>query len=287
MRPLEIRRLALPGDLAGAEFSALEIVGSERPFVLLHGLTGHRDDFRPVLPALAEGNAIHWLAPDIRGHGDFTKTGVEKTFCFQQLVDDLRCWTDALGIERFDLLGHSFGGMIALRFVLAHPERVASLVLMDTAPLSPDGYDRALFEKVGAIAQARGMSFLQERVEEAGRANATPSPSDLQTRKWADQYWPHHRLRLTAMDPVGYGALGIQMVEQEPVLSRLGEIACPTTVLVGDEDTEFLHGADLLEAGIPGVVRVTLPDAGHHPHMENQAAWLAAMREHVDRSGPR
>ena len=284
MRTCEIRSIALPDDPNEVRLRYLEVPGEGRPFVLLHGLTGHRDDFVRVLPELAEGNDVRWLAPDLRGHGDFTKTGLAETLHFDQLVADVAAFADALGLEQFDLLGHSFGGMVALRFVLAHPGRVRSLVLMDTTPEAPPGYDRPLFEKIGAIAVARGMEFLQERIEQGARADASPSPSTLQSRKWEDVYWPHHRLRITAMDPVAYGTLGLSMVEQAPATPRLGEIACPTTILVGDADDEFLPGAALLEAGIPHARRITLADAGHHPHMEARAAWLAAMREHLQRT---
>jgi len=274
----------LPRDADGAKLAYHEIEGRDRVFVLLHGLTGHRDDFRGVLPRLAEGNDLRWIAPDLRGHGDFSHTGRPESFGFESLVRDLDGVLDGLGVEACDLLGHSFGGMIALRFVLAHPARVRSLVLMDTAPCAPDGYDRSLFEKAGAIARSRGMAFLQSRIEQVARANPDPSPSDLQTRKWADRYWPHHRLRYTAMDPVAYGALGLTMVEQVDVVPRLGEIGCPTTILVGEDDVEFLRGTALLEDGMPHAARVTLSDSGHHPHIENTEAWLAAMREHIERT---
>jgi pimeloyl-ACP methyl ester carboxylesterase len=274
---VEKRRIAI----GSAELSYLEVAGEGRPFVLLHGLTGHRDDFRTRLPDLAD---LGWLlAPDLRGHGDFSQIGREESFSFEQLVVDLNALLDAWGVESCDLLGHSFGGMLALRFVLAQPERVGSLILMDTAPFSPEDYARATFEKAGAIARARGMAFLQQLVEKAMRGNPDPSPSDRQTRKWGDLYWTHQKLRYGCMDPVGYGALGIAMVEQAPVVDRLAEIRCPTSVLVGAFDNEFLKGADALEAGIDGAVRVTIPDAGHHPQMENPEAWLAAVRRHFRR----
>lgn len=283
-RSLELRRVALPGDPDDAALSTLEIAGDGRAIVLLHGLTGHRDDFRPVLPALAEGNDHRWLAPDLRGHGDFTRPVRTESFAFDALVTDLLRLAEALGLDRFDLLGHSFGGMVAVRFALAEPDRLRSLVLLGTSPDCPDGYDRAVFEKVGAIALARGMAFVQERIESAGRDQTDLSPSDRQCRKWGEAYWEHQRLRYAAMDPAAYAPLGLTMVEQVPVTGRLGEIHLPTTVLVGEDDVEFLRGADLLAAGIPGAVRETLPDAGHHPHRENTEAWLAAMRAHWKRT---
>jgi len=262
------------------ELACSEVPGPGRPFVLLHGLTGHRDDFVHRLPDLA-GEA-RLLAPDLRGHGDCTRTGRPETFTFARLIDDLDALLDVSGADDCDLLGHSFGGMVALRFALARPERVASLVLMGTAPCAPEGYESWTFERAGALARDRGMAFLQAIVEKRWRD--APDQAGAHTAKWTDVYWPHHRRRYTAMDPVAYGCLGTAMVEQAPITERLHEIRCPTSVVVGDGDEEFLPGADALERGIPHAVRETIPDAGHHPHMENPAAWLAAVRAHLRRA---
>jgi pimeloyl-ACP methyl ester carboxylesterase len=265
-------------ELNGIEIAVAEAGRGDPPLLLVHGFTGHRDDFVDRIPELGQARRV--LAPDLRGHGGSTRTGRAEDFHFEQLVDDLRALLDALEIERIDLLGHSFGGMVALRFALAHPERVSSLVLMNTAPFAPDDYDPATFEKAGAIAREKGMARLQELVERASRADAEPSAEDRQTEKWADRYWAHHRRRYREMDPVAYGALGAVMLGQASLVPRLGEIRCRTTVIVGADDRKFLRGADLLAAGIPGARRVTIPEAGHHPHMENPAAWRAAMSLH-------
>jgi pimeloyl-ACP methyl ester carboxylesterase len=252
------------------------------PFVLVHGLTGHRDDFIDCVPDLARAGRV--LVPDLRGHGDSTHTGRPDSFHFEQLVDDLRAFLDAVGVDRCDLLGHSFGGMVVLRFTLRYPERVASLVLMNTAPFAPDGYSRDVFVKAGEIATAKGMGRLQELVAAATQRAETPDPADVQTEKWGDRYWAHHERRYNAMDPVAYGVLGTAMLEQASIVDRLDEIACPTTVVVGEHDTNFLRGAAALAAAIPAAQRVTVPDAGHHPHMENPGAWSAAIAEHRARA---
>jgi len=272
---VETRRLRI-GDI---EISCDVAGQGEAALVLVHGLTGHRADFSSVLPALEDTGRL--FAPDVRGHGDAERTGRAEGHDFDVLVADLAAIVDALGLERFDLLGHSFGGMISLRFLLAHPERVASFIAMDTAPFAPDAYGVEGFEKGGAIAREAGMAKLQEIVERVGRDRQVESPSGRQQAKWDEAYWEHHRMRYGAMDPHAYTPLGLTMVEQESIVDRLGEIACPTTVIVGSEDDEFLAGADALSEGIPGARRVTLPDAGHHPHMENRAGWLAAVRDHL------
>lgn len=264
----------------GIELSAHEAPAGGRPFVLLHGLTGHRDDFIHRLPDLA-GEAW-WLAPDLRGHGDFSITQDETTFCFDRLVRDLGEVLDAIGADDCDLLGHSFGGMVALRFALEFPQRVNSLVLMATAPHAPKGYEAETFRKAGALACSEGMSLLQEIVEKQWRNE--PDANDAPSARWADIYWPHHRKRYCAMDPVAYGSLGVLMVEQEPVADRLAEIVCPTSVWVGSRDDEFLDGSRTLAAGIPEARFVCIEGAGHHPHMENPDVWLEAMRAHLART---
>lgn len=255
--------------------------GSERPLVLLHGLTGHRKDFERVLPELASQGFV--LAPDLRGHGDASRQPGDEGFDFETLVEDLRAFLDALGVVQCDLLGHSFGGMLALRFTLAHPERVASLVLMGTSCEPPDGFSREMFVKAGGIAHAKGMEALQQRLEEIGRRDEAPLPNDAsaEQRDWRGRYWAHHRLRLCAMDPRAYGPLGLAMMDQKPVTDRLGDIRCPTSVIIGSDDHEFVRGAALLVAGIPDAREYVLPGIGHQPHQESRARFLEIMAEHL------
>jgi pimeloyl-ACP methyl ester carboxylesterase len=246
--------------------------GADPPLVLLHGFTGHRDDFAEVSRALAAERRV--LIPDLRGHGD-SGVGVAADQTFDSLVADIAEWLELLGVPICDLLGHSMGGMLALRFVLAHPARVRSLVLMNTAPTAPTGMQPTSLDRAGAIALEHGMDELQQRVERAGR-----KADDPVIAAWADRYWSHHRRRYLAMDSGTYAGLGRAMAAQEPLTGRLDEIHCPTSVIVGEHDGDFLDGADLLTKGISGARRVTIPDAGHHPQWENREAWLDAMHSH-------
>lgn len=264
------------------EIAYTEIAGNGVPLVLLHGLTGHRDDFLPVMPLLRDRHpGLRLVAPDLRGHGDATHADDPASHDFDRLVADLHAFLDGLGIAQCHLLGHSFGGMVSLRFALRFPERLASLILLGTAPCAPDGFDAALFEKCGGIATTRGMAFLQARIEESARSRGPSLPSDRATLRWADAYWPHHRHRFRSMDPVAYRELGLAMVRQLPVTSRLRELALPVRVIVGELDEAFQTGADELARGIPGAVRVDIAGAGHHPHREQPEAFLDAVSAHL------
>lgn len=264
------RRLQL-GDV---EITCDEAGEGDRPLVFVHGFTGHRDDFREILE---RDDGWGWLvSADLRGHGDASGRGGEADHDFDRLVEDLRVLLDTLGAERCDLLGHSMGGMLALRFTLRYPERVASLILMGTSPNRPVTMSAEFLGKAGELALREGMGALQRKAEAIGRQQ-----SDRYLDLWGERYWVHHRKRMEAMDPAAYAALGRAMAEQESVVSRLAEIRCPTLVLVGEGDDMFLEGADLLERHIPRARRITIPDAGHHPHQENPPAFRAAVFEHL------
>jgi pimeloyl-ACP methyl ester carboxylesterase len=270
--------LAINGvDLAYEDFGH-----GERAFVLVHGFTGFRDDFREHLPALAP--LARTIVYDHRGHGESTHTGDPTSYSFAQLVDDLRALLAALDVRRCDLLGHSMGGMIALRFALAYPERVASLVLMDTAARAPDHMPRAPLAAAGAIARADGMATLAELL--CARAADDPSRPEAERRlehELGAAFWERRRRRLTAMDPEAFAVLALELVDHTPLDARLAAIRCPTLVMVGDQDSGFLAPSDELACAIPGASKVVIPGAAHSPQLENPSAWIRAISEHLAR----
>ena len=268
----------------GIEIAYEEHGGGTRPFVLLHGFTGSRRDFAPRAAELAALGRV--VLPDLRGHGDSTNTGTEAGYTFDQLAADLLAFLDALGIERCDLLGHSMGGMIALRAALRWPERFASLVLLDTSARVPDDLAREPIELAARIAREAGMPQLAKLLRarssspEAGRTDADRRLE----AEWGDRYWDEWRFpNYHAMDPQAFGALGAELFDQAPLGARLAEIRCPTLVLVGSGDTGFLAAANELVRDIPGARLAVIPEAGHQPQLENPAAWLAALGEHLAR----
>jgi len=263
-------------DLAYEEHGA-----GERPFVLVHGFTGSRDDWREMLPPLAAHGRT--VAIDLRGHGDSTNTGDAASYTFAQLADDVLAFLDATGTARCDLLGHSMGGIVAQLLTLARPERVASLVLMDTAAEPISRETRGFFEAGGRIALASGMQALYDVARGAAERGPGPSKPVQRTieRLGADAYWDRIRAKVLAMDPVAYATLGMALSDGPGVVDRLAEIRCPTTVLVGVEDAPFRAPAETLARSIDGARLVVIDDAHHSPQLENPASWLDAIVAHL------
>jgi pimeloyl-ACP methyl ester carboxylesterase len=256
----------------------------DRPFVLVHGFTGSRDDWADVLPALSELGPTVTL--DQRGHGGSTNPGIPEAYSLEQLVLDLTDFLDAMGIERCDLLGHSMGGMVCLRLTLANPERVASLVLMDTAPGPIGDANRQILELGSKIAREQGMAdlFTAMRTQMSQDPQRPAASRRAEKRMGPARYWERIRAKIEAMDPEAFATLAQQLTDHQGVEDRLGEIRCPTTVLVGSEDIDFLAPSRRFEAGIRGATRVEIPDAGHSPQIENTDLWLAAIRDHLARA---
>jgi lipase len=98
------------------------------PLVCLHGVTAHGERFRRL--ATERWTRFRVVAPDLRGHG---RSGDEPPWGFETHVADVLETMDALGVERADFAGHSFGGRLLLELAATHPERIGRLVLLDPA----------------------------------------------------------------------------------------------------------------------------------------------------------
>jgi len=111
-----------------------EVFGRGKPVLLLHGWLGSWRYWMPTMEALADTYRTYAL--DFWGFGDTDKPG--NRYSIDDYVRQLSDFLDGLGIARISLVGHSLGGVVALRVALECPQRVDKLVLVDT-PVYGDG----------------------------------------------------------------------------------------------------------------------------------------------------
>jgi len=142
------------------------------PVLAIHGITAFGARFERLAGRLPERR---WLCPDLRGHGRSPTTPPWRT---DDHVADLVGILDAHGIERADVVGHSFGGHLALHLLALAPERVGRLVLLDPASLLDPGAAEG-----GALEYARDPGWATRDEAEAEIASWFPnegSRPDLQ-----------------------------------------------------------------------------------------------------------
>jgi pimeloyl-ACP methyl ester carboxylesterase len=114
-------------DSEGVRLHYIDWGGIGTPMVLLAGLGDSVQQYRGLAPKLAKRFRVAGLTR--RGHGRSDRPG--SGYGLDTLVEDIRRFQDALGIERSILVGHSFAGLEMPRFAVRHPERVEALVFLD------------------------------------------------------------------------------------------------------------------------------------------------------------
>ena len=101
--------------------------GDGRPVVLVHGFPNSADMWRHQIPALVDAG-FRAIAPDLRGFGDSDRAATDDDYFIFNGVADVIAIADALGIDRFQLVGHDYGAGLGWMLVTAHPERVERYV---------------------------------------------------------------------------------------------------------------------------------------------------------------
>jgi 2-succinyl-6-hydroxy-2,4-cyclohexadiene-1-carboxylate synthase len=256
--------------------------GAGTALVLLHGFTGSAATWAPFLPAFAR--EFDTVAIDLPGHGATEAPRDPARYRMERTVADLAAILERLGIARAAWLGYSLGGRVALGVAALAPSRVAALVLEGASPGIADPAERA--------ARVRSDEALAARIERAGVAAFVDEWEGLplfasQGRLPADVRAAHRRQRL-ASDPAGLASSlrGIGQGAQPPLHDRLGEIAAPTLLLAGAEDSKFRRLAAEMAAGMPAAEVVVIEGAGHAAHLEQPRAFEEAVLAFVRRLDP-
>jgi pimeloyl-ACP methyl ester carboxylesterase/tetratricopeptide (TPR) repeat protein len=232
------------------------------PIVFLHGVTDSWRSFDPLLEHLPPD--VHALAVTARGHGHSSKP--PEGYRYGDMSEDLRAFMDALELPTAVIVGHSMGSMVAQRFAIDHPSRLAGLVLMgsfktlhrhaalqefwDTAlstladPIAP-GLARDF--QVSTLAREIPAEFLDVMVNESLTVPA---------RVWRELF---------------KGFL------ETPDFSReVGSVTAPTLIAWGEKDSYALRAdQEALRSTIAGSRLIIYPGAGHAFHWEDPRRFAA------------
>jgi esterase len=247
------------------------------PVVCVHGYTSSAEAFHA--PARYFQDRFHLIAPDVRGHGAsaWSPTGA---YQYSDQVSDLEGFVTQLGLERFALIGTSMGGIIAMAYAGAHPERLARLVINDIGPDAEVGSQR-ITQMVGDRPEV--FATLEDAM--AYRSNVSPiiagrSEEDQRElalgvlRQQADGQWvwkldPAYIQQRVQHGPPRRPALW-------PVLQRL---SCPTLVVWGTESDVLSEAqARRMVEVLPQGELVAVPGVGHAPTLMEPVVLAALER---------
>ena len=114
-------------DVGELRMRYLDWKGDGHPIVALHGLASCAHWYDLVGPELANAHKV--IVPDQRGHGQTTQTPTG--YDWQTLASDVIGLMDHIGAERFVVIGHSWGGNVAINVAADYPDRISALVMID------------------------------------------------------------------------------------------------------------------------------------------------------------
>lgn len=247
--------------------------GAGTPIVMLHALGTNFTQFEYIAPALTSEARLIGL--DLPGCGHSAKPRrpwrlVDVTAAVLRLLEHL-------GIERAVILGHSFGGRVALELALCHPERVLGLILLNSAGLTR--YP-ALYKKLGpkifkpnVVAGAILASFrfvLQHIFSKSARR--TPRAQRFM-HQVLDRYDPRFAWEFA------YHACPLLPELTLDVIDELPRITVPVYAIWGARDELIkLETVRPALSRLPRCELVTLPEVGHMPTLEQPEAVIDAAR---------
>src|SRR5262245_1919957 len=255
------------------------------PVVFLHGggLNAHTWD----LVCLSLRRERHCVALDQRGHGE-SEWSPQMDYATETQVGDVEAFVDALGLERFVLVGMSLGGVNALAWAGRHSRRLAGLVLVDVGPeIRTDGVKKiAAFTSESTPLDSvehfveRALSFNPRRNRELLRRSLLHNLRPMPDGRFMWKYDQRHRGR--APDPTAYAR------RRDLLWSAVDAVECPTLVVRGAESDVFHdEDAERLAARLRHGRWVRIDGAGHTVQGDNPAGLLVELRPFLDEVAPR
>jgi proline iminopeptidase len=259
-------------------------VGRGSPLVVCGGpQLGH--PYLRSLDALSDEREVVYY--DSRGSGR-TEVGDPAKLTFAGAVEDLEGLREALGIERFTILGHSLGGHTSYLYASRHPAHVESLILVDVGP----PLTRELARQLGAAMRAQRTAADDADLQRIGASAAFQAREPKAVEAYIlNIYAPFFRDRstiatvdlgfteITAANVAEYeDRLVATLADQDP-LESLSGISCPTLVVHGEVDPIPLELSRFLADRIPGAQLAVIPGASHFPFIEDRDAFQRTVKE--------
>ena len=274
-------------------------VGRGAPLVVLHGGPGASHDyFLPYLLPLARHNRLVFI--DERGSGRSEKLEDASRYTVDAMVGDVEAVRVALGLGKINVLGHSFGGVLAQAYAFAHQGTISHLVLCSTFHSTKALNEVFLRMKAAMSEELRTRIDRMEAAGLYGHGKAYERnryTNEYMIAAWGEGYFPYlyQRRPDPNYDPVAngntawdvyremWGSHGEFVVDGNlasvEYAGRLPGIKVPTLITVGDHDESDPSIARAMHALIPGSKLVVLPESGHMTFVDQPDMFVRVVDE--------
>jgi len=275
-----------------AHFYAM--IGDGEPFVVLHGGPGMwHDELYPFFDDLASDHQMVFY--DQRGNGKSLMGEITPVnFTVDLLVSDIEELRRAWGFERINVVGHSWGGLLAMYYATEYPHQVTRLILIDPAPVNTDllieSY-RALIDRFTEDEwnHLEGLyesdSYLAGDPETLNEAMRLSEGVTFHVAAARETYFDLVAFdAVTAPNMVAISGPAQTMKTNITVQDKLKNIDCPTLIIHGQEDFIVAAAPELAHDLIAGSELVVIPESGHYPFIEQPEIFSETVRRFVART---
>lgn len=261
-----------------------EVVGTGDPIIVVHGGPGLDHNYlQPGLDVLARSNTLVYY--DQRGLGRSSAELAPSVINVQAFVEDIEALREALGYERIDVLGHSFGALIALEYAAAHPDHLRTLILMNPAEPGTRFSDELERRRLARRTPEDSTELATLTSGEGFAARDPATVSEVYRIRFRE--WMRDRERVADLDldlaettakngPEVGRLLRESLEDEEELWDRLGGIQTPTLVLHGRYDPMPLDMSQELARALP-LGRLVVLESGHFPYVEDPDGLLSAV----------
>jgi proline iminopeptidase len=260
-------------------------MGNGEPIVVVHGGPMLEHGYlQPHLALLADSFELVFF--DQRLSGRSAPRVDSASVRVATFVEDIEALRVALDLGPIHLLGHSWGGMLTMRYGLRYPQNLRSLILVSPMAASSELWLR----EEGIVAERVSERDRQEQMRVSGsEAFADGEPEAIaQMLRISMRAQFHNASRLSELAiyvPDDYqdrsaqlGAMGVDL-EDFDFHGELERLAVPTLIIYGSAEPGGPIGGVAIDRRLPDSRLVTIPEAGHFPFLEQPQAFLEAVRE--------
>lgn len=236
--------------------------------VFAHSLVWDREMFAEVVSDLA--SHFHIINLDQHGHGE---SGYPASFSLEDMARDFGALLDLLGLDAVHWAGLSLGGMTGLRLALQRPEKIRSLILMDTSSRPEMAERKAQYLQLAAAIRDGRASQVADQVLPFFFCETTYKEKPELVASYCERF-------MRAQDREGLYQAALAVFHRGDITDELPRISAPTLVLVGADDISTPPDrAQLIAERIPNARLTVIADAGHMSASEQPQPVAAAMRE--------
>ena len=258
-----------------------EDVGSGEPIIANHGLSEDVGYWGDTGVTARLSQHYRFVPYEMRGHGRTIVDGEPRGYDCDTMIEDINALADHLKLEKFHLLSHATGGMVAVRYGMKHSDRLLSLMLTDTGsatlPAMPPPYNVVRSEEERRRMNAEAMRQIDapiSRDERKARWIAAPGPY---TFTIAARPEPERDRMFEVINGFYLRRLSNRALfdfrtsfytDPDYRVDELRKIKCPTLILLGEHDVVFIEPSKIMAKEIPDNRHVVIPGVGHMTAIE-------------------